>query len=122
MATVQLRNVSAAPIVFELDTPSTGFLGFGGTDRQRFTLDPWQAGWCPTTRIGVRPGTTTVSVTGPQVQGTATHTWNPTQTPSPGETDLNVVVAADGSVRFDGPVPTSPPDCTSYPIATAPPG
>jgi hypothetical protein len=121
-ATLQVRNVSSQPIVIELDTPGTGLLGWlGGTDRQRFSLDPWQQGWCPTDRIGLGPGTTTVTVSGPQVQGVATHTWNAQEPASGGETDLNVVVAADGIVRFDGPVPELSYPCTSYPEATAPP-
>jgi len=115
-------NVSAQPIVIEQDTPGTGLLGwFGGTDRQRFSLDPWQPGWCPTDRLGLGPGTTTVTVSGPQVQGVATHTWNAQEPAGGGETDLNVVVAADGTVQFDGPVPSFPTSCTSYPEQTAPP-
>jgi len=121
-ATLQVRNVSSQPIVFELDTPGTGLLGwFGGTDRQRFTLDPWEPGWCPMDRLGLGPGTTTVTVSGPQVRGVATHTWNAQEPASGSETDLNVVVAADGTVQFDGPVPPSPTSCTSYPEQTAPP-
>ena len=121
-AILQVRNVSSQPIVIELDTPGTGLIGwFGGTDRQRFSLDPWQPGWCPTDRLGLGPGTTTVTVSGPQVQGVATHTWNAQEPTSGGETDLNVVVAADGTVQFDGPVPSFPTSCTSYPEQTAPP-
>lgn len=116
-ATLQVRNASSQPIVVELDTPSTGVLGwFGGTDRQRFTIDPWQPGWCPTTRYGLDPGMTTVTVSGPQIHGVTTHTWNAQEPASGGgETDLNVVAAADGSVQFDGPVPPMPSTCTSYP-------
>jgi hypothetical protein len=116
-AVLQVRNVSAQPIVVELDSPNNGILGwFPGTSRQKFRIDPWQAGWCPTTRTGVVPGTATVTVSGPQVQGTPSHAWtvNAGYTGT-GETDLNVVVAADGSVQFDGPVP--PDDgCQNYPF------
>lgn len=121
-ATLQIRNVSSQPIVIELDTPGTGLIGwFGSTDRQRLSLDPRQPGWCPADRLGLGPGRTTVTVSGPQVHGVATHAWNAQEAPSGGETDLNVVVIADGTVQFDGAVPPFPTSCTSYPEQTAPP-
>ena len=116
-----LRNVSSEPITFEFDTPGTGLLGFAGVDRHTLVLDPWQPGWCPAADFGLPSGTTTITLVGPQIQGTPSHSWVVTSDPQASPRDLDVVVDADGRVTFDTPIPSNASPCLGPPLRTPAP-
>jgi hypothetical protein len=112
---VQVRNVSASAITFEIDSPSQGM--FPGIDRLVLVLDPWSPGLCPSTRIGVDAGAITVTISGPGVHGTQSHSWTTSYVGQTGEVDLNVLVDATGTVTFGGPIPPAV-SCQSDPVRT----
>jgi hypothetical protein len=100
---VDVRNGSGEPVTVAIN--EGGFLFFQST--ARYQVEPWTAGHC-LVHIRVQSGDVAIRVVGPQPgRETASNNWI-----APGsETHITVDVAADGTVRFGGPLPSDPPDC-----------
>jgi len=120
-AALRVRNVSSEPVTFEFDTPGTGLLGFAGVDRHTLVLDPWQPGWCPAADFGLPTGTMTITLAGPQIQGTPSHSWVITSDPQAPPRELDIVVDADGAVTFDAPISPNASPCLDPPLRTPTP-
>jgi len=101
---VDVRNGSGQPVTVAIN--EGGFLFFQST--ARYQVVPWTAGQC-LTHIRIQGGEVAIRVVGPRPgQETVNDTWI-----APGsETHITVDVAADGTVRFGGPLPPEPPFCS----------
>jgi hypothetical protein len=100
---VDVRNGSDRPVTVAIT--EGGFLFFQGT--ARYQVEPWTTGQC-LVHIRVQGGEVAIRVVGPRP---GQETTSDTRVQPGSETHITVDVAADGTVRFGGPLPPEPSSC-----------